>query len=128
MRTSILLALAAVVGCGGNSTKHLADAPKSDAPKSIDSKDIDAAPDAAPTGTVSIAVDNNGSAVVGATVYFQDADSTVVSNTVTGSDGTASATIAEGGFVTVIEPEPADSEQFLDTFSGVKPNDKLTLE
>jgi hypothetical protein len=81
MRTTITLALSlpislslsfVALGCGGSSTNHLADsgtdAPHTDAAKH--DAPADGTPDAAPTGKVSVAVDNNGTPGSGDTVYF----------------------------------------------------------
>jgi hypothetical protein len=119
-----------LLACGGNSVHHLTDA-GGDAAKAPD-----AAPDAAPTtGVVTVTVTLGGSGVAAVPVYFQNADSSVVSDTTTDGSGVASATMRAGGFVTIIEPtvavtQPAASvgsvtNATLLTWSGVKPGDNL---
>ena len=74
---------------------------------------------------VTVAVTALGLPAPGLQVYFQDADSTLVANVQTGSDGTARAATPAGGFVTVVQP---GSSATLYTYAGVEPDDVLLLD
>ena len=124
-KLSLLLFL---VACGDDGVRHTPDATTHDAPS------IDGAPDASPdaaAGAVTITVTKTGSAAAGVTVYFQNADNSVVLATTTDANGAASAVMSAGGSVTVVEPflavgrNPPDE---LNTFVGVKPGDHLHLD
>ena len=124
-KLSLLLFL---VACGGDGVRHTPDAATHDAAA------IDGAPDAAPdapAGAVTITVTKSGAAASGVTVYFLNADDSVVSATMTDANGVASAVMAAGGSVTVVEPflavgrNPPDE---LSTFLGVQPGDHLHLD
>jgi hypothetical protein len=115
-----------LLACGGNSVHHLADG-GGDAPRAPD-----ASPDAPTTGVVTITVTVKGVGAANVPVYFQNADSTVVSDTTTDGSGVATATMRAGGFVSVIEPTVVvanavvtEAGASLLTFSGVKPGDQL---
>jgi hypothetical protein len=135
----LVMSLATLTACGGSKVHHLADG-GADAPTRQDAETPDAHPDAAAPQVVTIAVTENGSPAAGAIVYFQNADSSLVAELQTGSDGTASQLMAAGGFVTLIEPQlpvgVADvtglpeipSNQEIDTFSDVKPGDVLHVD
>ena len=117
------LALLVVLGCGDDAGS-LPDAPADAA--------IDAPVDAA-AALVTLTITDGGVPAVGATVYFQDADSSLVATVLTGLDGRASAPVAGGGFVTAIEPRPAAFggiviRDRLATFAGVQPGDDLHLD
>jgi hypothetical protein len=110
------------VGCSDDSkVRHLPDAPPPP----------DADVDASTFGPVSLTILEGTTPQVGVLVIFQNADSTVVSETTTGTDGKASAMMMPGGYVTAIDPFPnrpqgvATSD--LRTFAGVKPGDQLRL-
>jgi hypothetical protein len=127
--------IVAVVGCGSSGVHHLADG-GADAPGSRDARATDAPKDGAAAGAVTAVVTLNGLPAPGITVYFQDADSTLVAELTTGSDGKAVQTMAAGGFVTVIAPatggggnvvDALPTNQELDTFSGVQPGDVLAI-
>ena len=136
MRTPLLVL--ALIACGDDGVHHLADSgvdgPSQPTP--------DAPPDAPTPGVVTVTVTLQGSAAEGVPVYFQNADNSVVSSTTTGPDGTATATMAPGGFATVLEPVQSlptlrgagsgsvsqVNGQVLDTFSGVKPGDNLHVD
>lgn len=118
---AVVLILAA---CGGdsNGAGHLPDAPP--------------APDAAIDGNagtpVALTVTNGGAPSSGARVYFVAADGTLVKTVDTGADGTASAVMAAGGSVTVLDPFPlndatAVGNNTLFTFMAVVPGDHLKL-
>lgn len=82
---------------------------------------------------VTVTVTLLGAPAAGQTVYFQSADSMLVREAKTASDGTASAQLDLGGFVTVIEPDPPQAgsgalRTRLATFAGVKPGDALHLD
>jgi hypothetical protein len=107
----------------------------------VDARNIDAKPDGPSEGAVTIAVTLDGSAAPGATVYFQNANSTLVAEALTGSDGTATQVMEPGGFVTLIEPQAAvtnppdligtpivPNNQQVDTFADVKPGDVLHVD
>ena len=117
-----LAALAALTACGNSGTNKLADAPIV----------IDDAPVFdAPPARVTVHVTLEGSAAPGVVVYFLNADSSVVSDTTTDSDGSASALMAAGGSVTVIEPqapETLSASDHLDTIEGVQPGDLIPID
>lgn len=87
--------------------------------------------DASDFGPVSLTILQDETPQVGITVLFQNADSSVVSETTTGSDGKASAMMRAGGFVTAVDPFPNTptgvQETDVRTFAGVKPGDQLRL-
>jgi hypothetical protein len=123
MRGSWMVVLmAAACGGGGNSTGHLPDAPP--------------APDAAIDGNtdspVTVTVTSGGAPSPGVHVYFVAADGTLVKTADTGADGTASAVMAAGGSVTVLDPfavqgARAVGNNTLVSFMAVKPGDHLRL-
>jgi hypothetical protein len=101
-----------------------------DAPPPPDGTDVDAST----SGPVALTIFVGLTPQEGVRVIFQNADNTVVSDTMTGADGKATATMAPGGFVTAIDPFPgrakpsgAPSGADIRTFSGVKPGDQLRL-
>src|ERR1041384_3843968 len=101
---SLLVALD-LAGCGGcnddNKVGHLPDAP----PPPPDGPMIDMAP----TSPVTITVTDLGDPLMGVTVYFQEADSTLVRTAQTDAGGKASAVLHAGGFVTAVQvtqPQP----------------------
>ena len=130
MRSTLsFLTFSLLAACSDSGTNHLADA----APGLDGHGSADAAIDG-PALPVRLTVTLNGAPAEGVKTYFLNADSSVVSNTLTASDGTASAVMAAGGSVTAIEPlQPAAfavtvTERSLDTFAGVKPGDDLHLD
>lgn len=123
MRKLALLLM--VAACGDDGVRHTPDAAPHDGPVTPDGP-IDAA------GTpVAITVTQNGAGVAGAHVYFQNADSTVVLATTTDATGTASAVMADGGYVTAVDPFPQATfiggSHEIETFAGVKAGDHLQL-
>jgi hypothetical protein len=119
----LLVVLIAVAACGDDSNRHIIDAPiqQPDGPNGD-----------APPAAVTLTITNRGVVVPSIRVYFQDADSHVVSATMTDTSGVASAVMGPGGFVTALSPFAAPafggpSEQ-LYTFGGVKPGDQLVLD
>ena len=114
------LAMLAAAACGGdgNGAGHGVDAPPA----------IDGAADS----PVTLSVTSGGAPRAGVRVYFIAADGTPVKTADTGADGTASAVMATGGSVTVLDPTPprpgqAISDDELVTFMAVKPGDHLKL-
>jgi hypothetical protein len=85
----------------------------------------DAGPDA-----VTVTVTLRGAPVPGVTVYFQNADSSLVLAAATGQGGTAGAVLAAGGQVTVIEPDDGTDSGIthLATFVSIQPRDALHLD
>jgi hypothetical protein len=90
-----------------------------------------------PAAPVVVTVTRRGSPAIGRPVYFQGADSSLVAEMMTGVDGKASAVLATGGFVTVIEPEPDPPPPGLDvavisthlsTFAEVRSGEQLHLD
>ncbi|HZL01510.1 MAG TPA: hypothetical protein VFC48_00105, partial [Cellulomonas sp.] len=117
---AFLLALV-VVGCGDDAGSR-PDAPP-DAATPID----------ADATQVSLTITDGGVPAVGATVYFQNPDSSLVRTVMTDVDGKASAPMPGGGYVTAIEPRPIAFGELvirdrLATFAGVKPGDDLHLD
>lgn len=123
MRLLLGLGFVAAFGCGGSDNKmqSMVDAPPM----------VDADIDASPYGPVSISIFEGLVPRVGVRVVFQAADSSVVLDTSTGTDGKASAMMLPGGYVTAIDPYPnqngASTTGDVRTFAGVKPGDQLKL-
>ena len=117
-RGSWMVALvAAACGGDGNGGHGL------DAPPAIDGN---------ADSPVTLSVTNAGVPSSGVHVYFVAADGTPVKTADTGADGTASAVMAAGGSVTVLDPTPAPGAQAIPdhrliTFMAVKPGDHLKL-
>lgn len=117
-----------LVACGDDGARHTPDATVHDAAH-------DGAPDSpadAPSGAVTLTITSNGSGTSGITVYFQNADNTLVMAETTDANGTASAVMQPGGYVTAVQPflgfagvTPTDT---LSTFIGVKPGDQLHID
>jgi len=109
--------VAVVCGCGGNAG-HLPDA---GAPA-----DTGAAP------PVTLTVTRNAQPVMGVHVYFLNPDDTVAAKIDTDTTGNASAVVADGGSVTVLDPfapaqpDPARTLE-LRTYVGVKAGDHLVM-
>lgn len=114
-RLSLLVVL--VAACSDDGVRHTPDATLHDAPALTDG-----APDA-PLLPVTIAVVNGDAAVAGVHVYFLNADSSVVLATTTDATGTASAVMAAGGSVTVVDPFATGqvSNHTIETFMAVTP-------
>lgn len=116
----LLLVLAA---CGDDGAAPLADAPPSS----------DALPDSQeppPPQAVSVTITAGDDPIPGVTVYFQDADLSVVAALETDAGGVAAAELAAGGFVTAIDPFGGDNGGRLPelrTIAGVKPGDQLRM-
>ena len=114
--------LLVVVGACGDDGNFV---PPADAPQFPDSP-----PDTPTSGAVTLTVTVGATPQANVKVYFQNADSSVVSATTTDANGVASAVMGTGGFVTAINPFPnltANSTNELKTFAGVKPGDQLVL-
>ena len=95
----LFLVLAA---CGDDSARKIADAPPAgfeDAPKLID-----APPQM--LQVVATVTNADGSAVAGVHVYFQNADSSVVGETMLDASGNARQLMNAGGYVTALVPAP----------------------
>jgi len=117
-----VLALVLLVACGDDEFKGLPDGPQ----------DPDGTPDTPTEGLVKLTVTDEGLPRMGVKVYFQNADSSLVSATMTDVNGVASAVMEAGGFVTAIQPFALRIPQGLQstelkTFAGVKPLDELVL-
>jgi hypothetical protein len=120
----LCLLVCCLTACGDDGVRHTPDAAPHDGPR--DSA-IDGALD-----PVTVTAMRDGAPASGVHVYFQDADSTVVLATTTDANGTASAVMAPGGYVTAVDPfavpllgAPRSNE--LATYVGVKPGDHLVL-
>jgi hypothetical protein len=123
-KRALLGLLGLAYGCGGGSGSGVDAAPLIDA---VGDAVGDAAPDSAPAA-VRVTVETFGIAPVsGATVYFQDVDSTLVAEVETDAQGHASAMLAAGGFVTVLLPIDPDSpaQRRARTIAGAQPGDDL---
>ncbi|NVB78978.1 MAG: hypothetical protein HOV81_11320 [Kofleriaceae bacterium] len=88
--------------------------------------------DASNAQPVTLTVTFDGTPVAGVKVYFQNPDSSLISNTLTDDDGVATALMPNGGFVTSVDafgvPVPAGvSRREVHIYSGVKPGDHLNL-
>jgi hypothetical protein len=113
----------ALTACGDDGDNgKLADAPPN----------IDAAIDAAPAAVI-VTVTLAGAPSANQVVYFQSADSATTNAQMTDASGNATAVVAAGSFVTVIEPpsplrESINAFTQLTTFAGVKPGDHLYVD
>src|SRR5688572_23960688 len=76
-----------------------------DAPPPPDTPDVDAAT----SGPVSLTILEGVMPRVGIRVVFQNADSSLVSDTTTGTDGKATAIMEPGGYVTAFDAFPGGS-------------------
>ncbi|MGC4117877.1 MAG: hypothetical protein QM765_25685 [Myxococcales bacterium] len=120
----LLLALSAFAACGDDDFTGLPDGPdRPDTPE----------PDGPQVGLVKLTITDGGTPQPMVKVYFQNADSTIVSATMTDVNGVASAVMEAGGFVTAINPFPqiipaiVSNGDDVRTFAGVKPLDELVL-
>lgn len=81
---------------------------------------------------VNVSVTLGGMPIMGQIVYFQNHDSTLVSEAQTNIGGNTAGVVDDGGFVTVIEPAPLFDVPAvttrLVTFAGVKPLDELHVD
>ena len=108
MRLLVGLAVVFALGCGDENNVNKPDA-----------------------GTVSIEIMEGTTPRAGVRVIFQNADSSVVADTATGTDGTASVTMDSGGYVTAIDPfgtGPQAETTDIRTIAGVQPGDQLRLQ
>src|SRR6266850_7919223 len=112
-----------VAACGGGHTPFPNGVPDGPPPDTLPQSTGDAMVNA-----VTIAVTDVGMPVANASVYFQNPDSSLVSGLTTDAHGTASALVADDGFVTVIEPGDASGISKLVTFAGTRPGDVLHLD
>jgi hypothetical protein len=118
-RGSWIVALVAAA-CGGDKTGA---GQRPDAPPATDGH---------ADSPVTLSVTDAGAPSAGVHVYFLTADGTPVKTMDTGADGSASAVMAEGGSVTVLNPFPKPAalglkDDALITFMAVKPGDHLKL-
>lgn len=115
------LLVCCLIACGDDGVRHTPDAAPHDGP-------ADTAADAAQQ-PVTLTVTVGGAPAGGVKVYFLNADSSVVLNTVTDASGVASAVMAAGGSVTAVDPFGSTPSNYLvNTFEGVKPGDQLHLD
>ncbi len=124
MRSLVTLLLLAGA-CGDDGVHHQPDAPPAPDAPSID---------AATTGPVTLTIIDDGTAVAGVKVYFQNADSSLVGMKETDAAGVATVVMDAGGYITAVDPFPNPSQTFgastafqLRTIAGVKPGDQLKL-
>jgi hypothetical protein len=68
-------------------------------------------------------VQRNGGPDVGVPVVFQAADGTVIATIITHANGVATATVSQGGIVSVIQTMP----DVISTYIGVSPPEQITL-
>jgi hypothetical protein len=88
------------------------------------------------TQPVTVVVKSGGVGQQGVVVHFQNADSTLVATEMTDATGTASHIMNAGGYVTAIDPFPAQvptgaqpgPSHDIRSYAGVKPGDTLRLE
>lgn len=121
-----VLALLLIAACGDDEFTGLPDGPTPP----------DGTPDTPTEGLVKLTVTDSGLPRMGIKVYFQNADSSLVSATMTDVSGVASAVMEAGGFVTAIDPFPIRTPQLggglglheIKSFAGVKPLDELVLD
>jgi hypothetical protein len=90
-------------------------------------------PGPTPPDGVALVVTADGAGIAGAPVYFLNADSSVAAAVATDATGTAGATVADGGSVTVLLRAAADghAEDGVDrlyTFAGVHARDVLHVD
>ncbi len=115
-----LFAALLVAACGGNSLQPPHDADPVDVATPRDSMALDAAA----SNAVTVRVLRGDRPTAGVTAYFQNRDSSLAATEVTGADGTATAVVEAGGFVTVVGPV-VQGYGFLDTWVDVQPGDQL---
>jgi hypothetical protein len=123
MYRSALIAAVLLAACGDDDpVRHL--------DGGIDSKvsDVDA-PNVQP---VTLTITSDGEPQAGVRVYFQNPDSSLISNTLTDESGVATALMPNGGFVTSIDAfgtrVPAGGpRREVHIYAGVKPGDHLNL-
>ena len=130
MRALILASLfsAGLIACGDDGGKARDASVGSDGAHAADASAVDAAPQ-----PVTLTVLEGSAAGSGVTVYFQNADSTLVAEKLTDGSGNASSVMAAGGFVTALLPVLSPGATTftpteLRTFAGVKPGDHLYVQ
>jgi hypothetical protein len=117
-RAAILLALA---GC------------KADLHQTVDAQPLDAAIDSLspngdpPANAVKLTVTRGTAPVVDVAVFFQGADSSLISASLTNDKGVAWAVMPAGGFVTAVQHAGTGLDH-LSTFASVQPADSLELD
>ena len=117
----VLQVVVLACGCGGN-PGHSPDA----------GTPADGAPDSAPRAPVTLDVLRGDQPVAGVHVYFLNPDDTVAATVDTDAAGKASAKVADGGSVTVLDafapaqPDPTRAIE-LRTYLGVKAGDHLRV-
>jgi hypothetical protein len=121
MTTKLLACTLLAAACG--SAHHTVDANRDTSTDTISPTTGDA-----PPGAVTIAITSASQPASNVTVYFQNADSSLVIAALTDAHGTVGAMLATGGFVTVIEPADQSGLVKLDTFAGVHSGDALHLD
>jgi hypothetical protein len=120
MRRVVLALLLAA--CGDDGVRHTPDASTHDGP--VDAPEV--------MDPVTVTVTRADTAIPGVHVYFQNVDSSLVLATTTDANGTASAVMEAGGYVTAVDPFPAPglggiTTNQLATWVGVKPGDHLRI-
>jgi hypothetical protein len=113
MRIPLLLATLAACSSNHPTTTITADAP---------AVPVDAGP-----APVTYTATMLGSGVAGVVVYFQSADSTLLTTAMTDSTGTATGSVGSGGFVTAIETDVASEPNSIATWTDVLPGDHIAV-
>lgn len=122
MTGRLVLAASLAAACG--SAHHTVDANRDTSTDTISPTTGDA-----PPGAVTLTITDGSQPASNVTVYFQNADSSLVVAATTDAHGTVGAMVAAGGFVTAIEPADGMTGLVkLDTFAGVQPGDALHLD
>lgn len=119
---SLLAAVLLVAACSAD-LHHTIDAGPADASFDI----LGSATGDAPSNAVTLVVTRVGMPVPGVAVFFQNADSSLVSASLTNDDGLAFAVMDAGGYVTALERTGNGLDE-LTTFAAVQPADALTLQ
>ena len=125
----LFLCAALAIGCGKVTTY-------ADGSVDVDAADhdgtvttVDAAPDAPTRGEVTVHVlsqQGDGLPLAGAIVLFFESDGTEAGRATTGGDGTATAEVGQGAYVTVVVLESATSARLV-TVVDVAPLDEITV-
>jgi len=121
-KLSLLVLLAA---CGHDQARRANDAAPDGVVADVAASDVSAADADGALPAVTVSVTADGAAVPNVAVVFLNADSSVVLSTTTDTNGAASAVMAAGGSVTVVDAIPGSTRHTLETRLAVQPGDHL---
>ena len=124
LRLSFTSALVLAVGACGK-TNSLADAPGADSNRTDAANTIDA--DAhGPVTVITMNPDGTSGPLMGVPVVFQEPNGDLAAEVMTDATGKASADVLPGASVTAVYVI-SDTQHSLQTITGVKPNDMITI-